>query len=215
MKPALVLLFALAALAWCAAAAADNTALSGLTGNLDRLYRLSTARSRSISPENFTGEKGRGGMATEGTGKNAARDLGPGWKVSPSVAIKAGTTFTLGEITGPGCIQQIWMTPTGNWRHAIIRFHWDDEAEPSVECPVGDFFACGWGKYAQVNSLAVGVNPGSAFNCQDDLASVAFWYQAEPHRKFPALPAREALDIQPLPGTSPAPAPAAKKAKKG
>ena len=30
---------------------------------------------------------------------------------------------------------------------------------------MGDFFACGWGKYAQVSSLAVCVNPGSAFNC--------------------------------------------------
>jgi len=30
---------------------------------------------------------------------------------------------------------------------------------------VGDFFACGWGKYAQINSLPVCVNPGSAFNC--------------------------------------------------
>jgi hypothetical protein len=29
---------------------------------------------------------------------------------------------------------------------------------------VGDFFACGWGRYAQINSLAVCVNPGSAFN---------------------------------------------------
>lgn len=34
-----------------------------------------------------------------------------------------------------------------------------------MECPVGDFFACGLGKYAQINSLAVCVNPGSAFNC--------------------------------------------------
>jgi hypothetical protein len=30
---------------------------------------------------------------------------------------------------------------------------------------VGDFFLSGWGKYAQVNSLPVCVNPGSAFNC--------------------------------------------------
>jgi hypothetical protein len=159
----------LATLVWLAAghpaAAANQAPFDGLHGRLDNLHRLSDAKSRSISPENFTGEKGKAGMATEGTGKAAARELGQGWKVSPSVAIKAGTTFTLGEITGPGCIQQIWMTPTGNWRHSIIRFYWDDETEPSVECPVGDFFACGWGKYAQVNSLAVGVNPGSAFNC--------------------------------------------------
>ena len=31
--------------------------------------------------------------------------------------------------------------------------------------PLGDFFACGWGKYCQINSLPVCVNPGSAFNC--------------------------------------------------
>ncbi|HOW67864.1 MAG TPA: DUF2961 domain-containing protein [Candidatus Paceibacterota bacterium] len=138
---------------------------TGLDLNLGNLYRTSKAQSRSICPENFTGEKGKAGMATEGTGKNASRDLGQTWKVSPSVVVKAGTTFTLGDIKGPGCIQQIWMTPTGNWRRSILRFYWDNETEPSVECPVGDFFACGWGQYCQINSLAVCVNPGSAFNC--------------------------------------------------
>ena len=104
-------------------------------------------------------------MATEGTGKNAARDLGKTWKVSPSVVVKAKSTFTLGEIKEPGSIQQIWLTPAGSWRHAILRIYWDGETEPSVECPVGDFFACGWGQYAQISSLPVCVNPGSAFNC--------------------------------------------------
>ena len=125
--------------------AADST-FNGLDLNLGNLYRVSKAQSRSISPENFTGEKGKAGMATEGTGKNCARELGQGWKISPSIHIKAGTTFTLAEIKGPGCIQQIWMTPAGNWRRSILRLYWDDETEPSVECPVGDFFACGWGK---------------------------------------------------------------------
>lgn len=138
---------------------------SGIETNMSNLFRLSDAKSRSISPENFTGEKGKGGMATEGTGSRASRDLGQGWKVSPSVRIKSKTTFTLAEITGPGSIQHIWMTPTGNWRHSIIRFYWDDETLPSVEAPVGDFFGMGWGKYAPLNSLAVAVNPGSAFNC--------------------------------------------------
>lgn len=136
-----------------------------LDTNISNLYLTSQAQSRSICPENFTGEKGKAAMATEGTGKNAAGDLGQGWKISPSVHIPPGTTFTLAEIEGPGAIQHIWMTPTGNWRTSIIRFYWDDESEPSIECPVGDFFACGWGKYCQVTSLAVCVNPGSAFNC--------------------------------------------------
>jgi hypothetical protein len=69
------------------------------------------------------------------------------------------------DVDGPGCIQQIWMTCAGVWRHGILRFYWEGSEHPSVECPVGDFFACGWGKFAQVSSLAVCVNPGSAFNC--------------------------------------------------
>lgn len=56
------------------------------------------------------------------------------------------------------------MTPTGEWRKTIIRFYWDDEKEPSVECPIGDFFCSGWGLYSPLSSLAVCV-PGSAFNC--------------------------------------------------
>src|SRR5439155_14374457 len=136
-----------------------------LFSSIESLARLSSAKSRSISPENFTGEKGKAGMATEGTGKNAARELGVGWKISPSVRIEPGKTFTLANIAGPGGIQHIWMTPTGKWRSSILRIYWDDQEQPSVECPVGDFFACGWNRYAQVSSLAVCVNPGYAFNC--------------------------------------------------
>jgi hypothetical protein len=138
---------------------------NGLGLHLGNLSRLSRARTRSISPENFSGEKGQGGMATEGTGANAARDLGRGWKLSPSIKIAPGETRVLAEVQDMGAIQQIWMTPTGHWRHSILRIYWDGEEQPAVECPVGDFFACGWQQYAQVSSLAVCVNPGSAFNC--------------------------------------------------
>jgi len=51
-----------------------------------------------------------------------------------------------------------------DYRDAILRCWWDGEATPSVEVPVGDFFASGWGKHGQISSLAVAVNPGSAFN---------------------------------------------------
>ena len=138
---------------------------NGLNPGLNNIYQLSDAQSRSISPENFTGEKGKGGMAITGNGQDAAKELGQGWKVSPSVTIKKHTTFTVAEITGSGAIQHIWMTPTGNWRYSILRFYWDDETPPSVEVPVGDFFCMGWGQYSPVQSLPVAVNPGSAFNC--------------------------------------------------
>ena len=138
---------------------------SGLGMGLGNLSRLSKAQTRSVSPENFTGEKGKAAMSTDGPALSAARDLGQGWKVSPYVRVPAGETFVMADVKGEGAIQQIWLTPAGTWRHAILRIYWDGEAEPSVECPVGDFFACGWGQYAQVSSLPVCVNPGSAFNC--------------------------------------------------
>lgn len=138
---------------------------NGLGMHMGNLPRLSHAKTRSISPENFTGEKGKGGMATDGTGEVHARFLGQGWKMSPSIDIESGETITLADIEGSGAIQHIWMTPTGHFRFSIIRIYWDDEEQPSVECPVGDFFACGWGEYAQVSSMAICVNPGSAFNC--------------------------------------------------
>ena len=137
---------------------------NGLGLHLGNISRLSSAVTRSISPENFSGDKGAGGRATEGTGAEAARDLGQGWKVSPSVRIPPDETFTLAEIDGPGAIQQLWLTPIGNWRFSILRIYWDDQEHPSVECPVGDFFCMGWGKFAQLSSLPVCVNPGSAFN---------------------------------------------------
>jgi len=145
----------------------QNVPFDGIQNNMGNLFLLSDAKSRSISPENFTGEKGRGGMAKlgEGSASNAARDLGLGWKVNPFIKIAKGETFTLAEIDGSGAIHHIWMTPTGNWRFSILRIYWDDEKDPSVECPVGDFFGMGWGEYAPLQSLAVCVNPGSAFNC--------------------------------------------------
>jgi hypothetical protein len=150
----------------------QNT-FNGLETNMGNLYRLSNAQSRSISPENFTGEKGKGGMArpedkdkpNQANAFNASRDLGQGWKVNPYIRIQSGETVTIAEINGSGAIQHIWMTPTGNWRFSIIRIYWDDETEPSVECPIADFFCMGWNEYAPLNSLAVCVNPGSAFNC--------------------------------------------------
>jgi len=139
---------------------------NGLGLHLGNLARLSSARTRSISPENFSGEKGRGGMSVDGPAANAARGLGQGWKVSPYVIVQPGETFTLADIEGSGAIQQIWMTlARGKWRHTILRAYWDDQEQPSIEAPAGDFFACGWEKYAQVTSLAVCVNPGRAFNC--------------------------------------------------
>ena len=127
---------------------------------------VSSARSRSISPENRTGAPGAGGMATEGTGARAARDLGRGWKVSPSVEIGAGATETLAEIAGPGTVRHVWLTThRDHWRSLVLRMYWEGEAVPAVEVPVGDFFCSGWGEFAQVSSVPVASNPNGGFNC--------------------------------------------------
>ena len=126
-------------------------------------------KSRSISAENFTGEKGKGGMATEGTGASCARDLGIGWKVSPSVLIKKGETFTLGEVNGSGVINHIWLTHSFDniniMRKCILRIYWDGDDTPAVECPLGDFFACAHFEYFHISSAAVCSNPRRGHNC--------------------------------------------------
>lgn len=153
---------------------AQQSRFDGLDMNLSNLSRLSDAKTRSISPENFTGEKGKGGMADPVRQKgqrnvanaaNEADELGVGWKVNPFIIINSKETFTIAEIEGPGAIQHIWMTPTGNWQFSIIRFYYDDEKTPSVEAPIGAFFGMAWNQYAPLVSLAMTVNPGSAFNC--------------------------------------------------
>jgi hypothetical protein len=139
---------------------------NGLGVHLGNLWRLSQAQTRSISPENPTGAPGIGGSATEGAAATAAADLGRGWKVAPCVIVPPGTDFMMADIDGAGAIQHIWMTVMGpRWRSLILRIYWDDQEHPSVECPLGDFFACGWEQFCQISSIPVCVNPGRAFNC--------------------------------------------------
>ena len=138
---------------------------SGLGVHLGNLARLSDAETRSISAENPTGAKGRGGMATEGTGAAYAHELGPGWKIAPSIHIPSGATVTLADIEGPGAIQHIWLTAhPRHWRQLVLRCYWDGEEAPSVETPLGDFFCNGWGVRCNIGSLPIAVNPAGGFN---------------------------------------------------
>ena len=139
---------------------------------LNNLTKQKNYRSFSICAENFTGEKGKAGMATEGTGADCARDLGQGWKVSPSVSVPAKTTFTLADYQGMGAIKHMWITYGGvdSSRDFILRFYWDGNETPSIEVPLGDFFASASGgvkqaNFAQVDSIAVSYNPNCGMNC--------------------------------------------------
>ena len=145
----------------------------GLHCSMATLSLTSDVESRSICSENRSGARAGGGrdevpLDADGKATGCARELGTGWKVHPCDGIKPGETFVLADIEGPGSIQQIWMTPTGLYRSTIIRIYYDDQEHPSVECPIGDFFASAFTSFdtfAQIDSLAVCVNPGNAFNC--------------------------------------------------
>ena len=143
----------------------------GLQPGLGTLPLLGQGRTRSISAENPTGEKGKGGMAVPNPSEpkpaasaRAADDLGQGWKVRPFIRLNAGETATLMDVAGSGIIQHIWLVEGLN-RGVVLRCYWDNETTPSVEGPVPDFFAVGHGRFAPVNSLAVVVNPANALNC--------------------------------------------------
>jgi hypothetical protein len=154
---------------------------NGLGLGLGNISRLAQATTRSISAENVYGDKGRGGMAEvsatpqaeverlgqEWGGPNwGARELGQGWKVRPCIPLPAAQTTTLMDVDGPGCIQHLWLTADPlRYRDLILRMYWDDEAMPSVEVPLGDFFCNGFNTRANVVSLPINVNPSGGFNC--------------------------------------------------
>lgn len=142
-----------------------SSVFNGTGLHLGNLPKLSNAQSRSISAENPTGEKGQGGRATDGTGAIVARELGQGWKISPSIHIGSREVVTLADMAGPGVIEHIWLTVHPRYyRRLVLRIYWDDEPTPSVEVPVGDFFCNGWCVSCNVNSLPISVNSTGGFN---------------------------------------------------
>ena len=145
----------------------------GFSMNLSTLSLLSSAKTYSVCAENPTGEKGKGGMATEGFSSSAARELGQGWKVSPCIGVEPGETVTLADIQGPGAIQHMWFADTTG-RDFILRIYWDGQEQPSVLTPLSDFFGGGWGvnrddakggAFPTVTSMPVVMAPNRGYNC--------------------------------------------------
>lgn len=87
------------------------------------------------------------------------------------MVLSSGQTLRIAEITGAGCIRHIWMTiwcPEEAYaRKVVLRAWWDGESEPSIECPLGDFFGIGHGIVKNFWSLPLQMSPqdGRAFNC--------------------------------------------------
>ncbi len=85
--------------------------------------------------------------------------------------IKTKQKYVICDIKGAGIIRHIWMTLACSdpfyLRKAVIRIWWDDEPEPSVECPIGDFFGVGHAKAVNYWSMPLSMGPqdGKGFNC--------------------------------------------------
>jgi hypothetical protein len=156
-----------------ATAPAEESSPTGI--GLSGLPILGAGESRMVSPENPTGEKGKGAMAVPDPknpdlpASSAAARLGQGWKVRPFVQVPAHSTITIMDVAGAATIEHIWMATSlhfrGNGRPTILRFYWDGEKNPSVEAPITDFFAIGHDRFAPVNSLAVVDVPAASMNC--------------------------------------------------
>jgi len=87
------------------------------------------------------------------------------------LSVVRGTTETLLNVEGPGCITHIWITCHSlepyYLRKLLLKMYWDGEAEPSVLVPVGDFFGVGHAETTTWASLPMVMAPrdGMALNC--------------------------------------------------
>ncbi len=101
------------------------------------------------------------------SGRVSSFDRGGG--NADAMPIGAGETKTIAEIQGPGIIHHIWVTINAEefyGKKIVLRMYWDDEKEPSVEAPIGDFFGVGHGLNRNYASLPfVCTSEGRARNC--------------------------------------------------
>ncbi len=156
-----------------------------MLGQLDGLFAIRPARSRRVSSYDRQGGN------------------------TDCLRIGAGETAVLADIAGAGVIRHIWITMASEdpmiRRNAVLRMYWDDEEQPSVESPIGDFFGQGWGEAYNFISLPLAAAPvgGRALNCyfpmpfgrralitvenQSDKPIRSFYYYVD-YQEYPSIP---------------------------
>lgn len=99
------------------------------------------------------------------------------WSNGDNRWIKPGETLTIADVAGPGVIRHIWFTfaeAGPSWiskdgaadpSEIVLRMYWDGSERPAVESPLGDFFAAGFGRRAEIISVPVLVQGGDSYNC--------------------------------------------------
>ncbi len=113
------------------------------------------------------------------------------------ITIPMGKTATIMDVPGPGVIVRIWFTMDSRdpyfLRRILLRIYWDEEEDPSVEVPIGDFFGCGFA-YKHYSTPYLGMNSGG-YTCffpmpfedhakidivnETDQEIIAFYYQVD------------------------------------
>lgn len=91
------------------------------------------------------------------------------------IYVKPGDTAVIADIKAPGMITHIWMTmmnegfkeEKNSFRKVVLQFYWDNEEEPSVLAPIGDFFGMGHAMSRNFVSAPLQMSPedGKGFNC--------------------------------------------------
>ena len=82
------------------------------------------------------------------------------------INIHAGKKAVIFDETGPGMITRIWITIDSRdphfLRRILLKIYWDDETEPSVEVPVGDFFGSPF-EYKHFAAENIGMTSGGYY----------------------------------------------------
>ena len=148
---------------------------SSRAGSLADLARPQEGRSMRATSSHRSGPDGK-------YDPNAPIDPNSNWD---NQNVPPGATKVLMDEAGPGVITHIWMTFLGPEPHPwarqgsadhqemLLRITYDGAKRPGVEAPVGDFFACAFGRRREVISVPVVVEDADSYNC--------FWHM--PFRK--------------------------------
>jgi hypothetical protein len=93
----------------------------------------------------------------------------PNFRNGDSRHIAPGATLELGRIEGRGRITHMWFTISArskdHLRELVLRMYWDGADKPAVECPLGDFYGLGFGRYVEYKSAPIAIGGIKALNC--------------------------------------------------
>jgi hypothetical protein len=125
------------------------------------LCLASTAIARAQVPEDLPAAKPFRALRLSSTD--------PKFKNADYRRIEPGATLELGRIEGAGRITHMWFTIAASspqhLQELVLKIYWDGADRPAVDCPIGDFFGLGFGRYVEYKSAPVAIGGAKALNC--------------------------------------------------